>query len=869
MKVKILAQAIAAIGLLGSGFAHAADAADNQLERVTVVGSNIKRINKEGPSRVEVIKRDEVEQTGAKTAAEALAAITTGSDVVLGEESNSFTAGAAQVGLRRMGSKNTLVLLNGRRIAAYGFAAFDTSFVDLNSIPLSAIDEIQVLYDGASAIYGSDAVAGVVNFKTKQNFQGVRSNATYTQNFAGDGASTVAGVSAGFGDIRKDKQNLLLSLDVTHSEPTYASKHEATRSKDHRRFGGTDDRPVSYFPGTYIYSQTDAHTHAMPGCQGEVSIDDRGDEACRNDINRDMLAPRITRAGASAQYNFQINDNSTLFSELSYYQTESYFSDGSLAISGYDHPIQPGDSAYRAGLGGNTAGGPLRVNRAVYDGPDGYKKTELGAWRGLIGARMTRGDWDSEVGYTYSSNQTKQTDQVLRKDKITDAFQNGGYDPFAMWNPASVVNPLFATVKRDGKATLSMLDFKMSNPTLFTLPAGAAGFAWGASLMRETANDNPDPLLVANLIEGRGATSASGGRSVQSVFGELSIPAAKKLELQLALRYDKYSDFGSTTNPKLAFSYQPLNEVLIRGGYTTNFKAPSLQQLHMGPSRAYAPNYLQDWDRCVPLGYGPGQCKYSPELKVVSNPNLKPERSQNFSFGLVLQPTADLSASFDWYQIKQKDVIQGLDPQYIIDHEDSDPDLAALIERDPRNPALEAKYPGLNKGRLKRITDPFVNVGKVDTSGIDTDIKYAIKLGDLGKLTFRNQNSYLLSYKQSEVAGMEMTQRKNSRYYPNWDNRLTVEYEIGKWDTLVTAHTNARVHDVTEGNKIPSNPDTYVPSYTTYNLAITYRLNKSGKVTLGVNNLFGKDSPFSVDKNDFVGLSTGRSGFVGIEYRLK
>lgn len=229
MRVKTLAQAIAAIGLLGSGFAHAAD--DNQLERVTITGSNIKRISKEGALPVEVLKKEDIEKTGASTTVQLLESLTSTNDVISGTNSSSFAAGAATVGLRGMSSKYVLVLLNGRRLPNYAmFQGGSDAFVDLNSLPISMIDSVEILRDGASAIYGSDAVAGVINFKTKRNFQGTQISTRYGQTEDGDGMEQSAGVMGGIGDKAKDGYNLLWEFNAYHREPvSTASMSRSTR----------------------------------------------------------------------------------------------------------------------------------------------------------------------------------------------------------------------------------------------------------------------------------------------------------------------------------------------------------------------------------------------------------------------------------------------------------------------------------------------------------------------------------------------------------------------------------------------------------------------------------------------------------------
>lgn len=873
--IKALAFAIASISTMPSAFA--AEEVINKVERIEVTGSSIKRINKEGVSLVTVIKRDDIEKSGATTVTEALSAIAPSASVVLGQESNSFTAGAGTAELRGMGAKNVLVLINGRRIAPNGFAALTNSYVDLNSLPLALVDQIEILSDGASAIYGSDAVAGVINFKTKQNYQGTSGTASFGMNLDGDFETTTASIIKGIGDNSADGYNVIFGLSAQNTKPIYTAKHASKQNQDFTAKGGTDKRK-SGRPGNY-YSYALGGTFAMPGCDGFIKPKEGskiGEDSCLSDINDGQESPEVSRFGFFVQGNSQITDNLELYSELAYNVGKVDFTDNYLFINGNNHLIKPGDAAHRTQVGDrvllDSKGNPgnLAITRSIYEAPKSYKQIDMETFRSLLGARGQIAGWDADSALTYSQSTGTQRSNALLKSAIDKAYKTGGFDPFAQNNPMSVVAPLLTTIERQGKAQLMVADAKISKADLFTLAGGDAGVALGISAMRETASDIPDQQIQDKNIEGIGGSRSEGSRNAYSLFGELSLPIIKNLEIQAALRYDYYSDVGGTTNPKIGFAYNPVDWLKLRGTATTTFKAPSLQQLHMGESKAYN-NNIADKVRCGPLGYGPGKaipCSYSAELYISSNKELQPETTTNLTFGFVLQPVKELSASIDWYSFETKDAIQLEDAQYIIDNEDKNPKYKNAITRlaFDKNSALAIQYPGLDRGRLVGIATPFVNVGQLNIQGIDTDIQYESKLGG-GKLTLRNQANLTLKAESSDVEGQAPVDRLGGVDYPEWKNMASIGYKYADLEGQLKATTFANTLDDSDPANI-NHEGMRVASYTIWDISAVYRINKSLKLTGGLNNVFDQVSPYSAQKDNYIGVSNGRYGYLSLDFKL-
>ena len=847
-KPKLLALFIAQITALS----YAADAPEiNKVERVEVVGSNIKRIATEGPSLVTVIKRDEIEKSGATTVAEALDNLIPKASLEFGTDGGRVAPGANTVGLRNMGSQNTLILLNGRRLAPNGFANVDQNPVSLNNIPLSAIEQIEILYDGAAAIYGSDAVAGVINFKTRRNFQGVAVTAKYGQNQAGDGQDTVLGIAAGFGNLNEDGHNLLLTLDVLEKKPTFWKDHDATRSLDNRPQGGADNRFAGLHGGAYKIKG--GLWTLLPGCagNGEIVTDQFGNQNCLSNENlyRDAHTQRIT---ANALYNYQLNDHAGLFAELGFSQDRQSFEGWPLSIAAAQAVIKYGDAAYRDEINGvKTNKKDITIRRRIYEA--GLSQNDVGsdALRGVLGGRANISGWDTEGAVTFSSTKSIQDRDRVNTAAVTHAFKNGGYDPFAAWNSEALTRPLITSRHSEGKSSLITADLRTSNAALFQLPAGDVGFALGGNVMHEKADET-------------GVVTS--GRWVKSIYGELNIPVVKNLEAQLALRYDHYDDVGGATSPKIALSYRPVESLLLRGSATSTFRAPTLQQLNMADRSTYY--FYNDWVRCKPMGIEGSECTGRVDLNSRSNPELKPETSDNLTLGFVFQPVKDFSVSVDWYQIKQENAITRLDAQYIIDHEDSNPAMAKLVKRAALDLDEAKNYPGLSKGKIELLDLPLSNIGQIETSGVDIDLNYAYKTDGWGKFTLRDQFSYTLSYKSSDLVDSPPVDRLGGYNYPTWANRISLGYQYGEYSSTLTAKTFARVHDAADLPENSSNPDGYLPSYTLFNLALGYKLNKNTSFAVGVNNILDKVAPYSPDGGGYNGTTSGRYGFISVDYTL-
>lgn len=595
-----------------------------QIERISVVGTNLKRNSQGTINPVTVFDKADITSTGSSSVSELLAKILPRAELEFGTDGGRFSPEANTVALRHLGAQSTLILVNGRRYGANAFANLDKSVVSLNSIPLSAIERVEVLYDGAAAIYGSDAVAGVINFVTKTNFDGFSANGQVAQWQAGDGTRGNYGLAYGTGSLEQDRFNLLLTLDGTARQPTEWQNHQAMKNLDRRSLGGADNRFTGMTAGEYTISGQPRY--APDNCRGNIepSPTNPANKLCLSDQNlyRDAQTNRIN---ANALLTWRFNDQIDVFTETSLSRDNLSFEGWPVTIPAANAVIRPTDKVYRSNLNGTpTNGRNITVHRRLFEAGLSQNSVDSSVWRQVLGAKGTVGAWDFETSALHQLNRSKQLRDRLDTAALANAFRLGTFDPFTA-NPAAAAQALIAKNHWDGHTTLSIFEVKGAHSSLFSLTGGDAGLAVGSSFSRETARE------ARNF----GIPSTDASRTISSAYAELSLPFIDKLETQLAVRYDRYNDFGSSTNPKLAVSYQLTEQLLFRSAVATTYRAPSLQQLNMAPTGSFW--FYNDWARCKPMGIPLARCNGRVDQNSVSNKALKPETSVNQSAGLVWQ----------------------------------------------------------------------------------------------------------------------------------------------------------------------------------------------------------------------------------------
>jgi len=782
--------------------------------RVDVTGSNIKRVEGEGALPVEIVTREEIRRTGAQTVNELLRYLPTVDIYDQGEiASNSPSgSGTTTIRLRGLSETNVLVLLNGRRLPVN--AIYDASgagaAVDVNMIPISAIERVEILKDGGSAIYGADAVAGVINFITRKDFQGIEIGGRYGISQEGDGEEKSANLAAGFGNYEKDGYNVLIALDYFKREPILRKDREISKSVDFRRFGSGDFRSSFAPQGNYIDPETGAFRDdlgSVQPCPPELFR-----IRCRYDFNASVLTAYngADRGAGMLVGNLKINNDLKAFATLSYAQSKDHFD---------AHPV-PDFFTVPSGSGaiaGRFMQGGLRTTD---------RKSEL--FSGVVGLEGVTKYFDWDVAYTHGEAKASNRDHNYYNALLwVPATESGALDPTVNTNDPAFVESLKVSPIREGKSKIDALDLKARGQTSFTLPAGSIGWAVGSSWWKESLSDQPDPLTQQGLVVGsiqQAAVDAS--RKAYAVFGEVSVPIVKTLEMQAALRYDHYPT-DSKTSPKIGLYWTPLKQLAFRASYTESFRMPSLKQLY-GASDQGASN-INDPASCVLLGFDP-DCDVAVFEVSGSNPALKPEKGKTWNVGMVTD-VGPFSGTVDWWRIDVTDQITVPTPQSAIEQ--------GLFGRDPTNPS-----------RLLIFTN-LQNTAEARNEGVDVDFRLRFPGTIVGNVTFRDTATYYIT-QRNRSAGGEWADFNGTYALPRWRNVFSIGTEFGPWEGNLYIRTVDGFTD-TDQPWTASDPSAVegvrkVGTNEQWDISAAYTGFKNWRLSGGVVNLFDKQPPFS-DQN--------------------
>jgi len=735
------------------GGAAVAQQTTQELQRVTVTGSNIKRTDTETASPVQVLTREDIEKTGKQSIQEVLRSITAdGQGSISTSFSNGFASGSAAVSLRGLGVNSTLVLVNGRRMTTYGLADDGSrTFVDLNSIPLEAVDRVEVVKDGASAIYGADAVGGVVNVILRSNYTGASVGGSYGQAGKGDGQTTRAFASLGFGNIDTDKYNIFFSLEASQQKNIWSTDRGFIGQSDLTSLGYYDttngaSRPYFLAGPTAsspygIVRNPDPATNAartnVTPCPASAIVPSTG--LCGfNPLTEQEVQPAIDRLNFFGRGTLQFSPSLTAYLEVGLFNTKSK-ANGSLGANNDGGVYLPGDPfnpLVTHGLMTLPAGHPDNP----FPGNDlafGYRPMELGGRdqktdnqviRLVQGLQGTAWGWDFDVGAAYIKSRLKnQNFGFINYNVMQAALDNGTYRLNSPNTTSpSVLAAISPTLETIPTSSIKSIDFKVSR-SLTDLPGGPLGLALGAEHRWETANNPAVPGTETASIVGLGYSAFNASRRVSALYGELSAPVTKWLELTGAARYDHYSDFGDATTPKVGFKIKPIDQLAIRGSYSEAFRAP-------GPAETGGSSF--------------GFTTYG--ILSQGNPSIKPEKAKSYSLGLIAEPWAGTSATIDYWKIDRKNEIVQADP-------------ASIIGNNPVNGGVPfSQVAGAQPnsfiyydvdGNISTVTGFYRNAAQTKTDGVDIELRHKMNLGEIGKLTAQLNWTHTNKFNRTDADG--------------------------------------------------------------------------------------------------------------------
>jgi iron complex outermembrane recepter protein len=863
-------------------------------QRVEVTGSRIKRTDAETASPVQIMSREEIERTGKQSIQEVLRGLTgDGQGSIPTSFSAGFASGSAAVSLRGLGVNSTLVLVNGRRMAPYGLADDGSrNFVDLNSIPLEAVDRVEVLKDGASAIYGADAIGGVVNIILRKSYKGGSIGASYGQTGKNDGNTTRAFGSIGIGDLDADKFNLFATLEATKQKHINSTDRGFIGQSDLRSlnfydttvgaqrpflFGfGTPPSNIATSPGFMASRNTPTGTVIDPNTGLIVNLTpcptsiDPSSGVCRfNPLTYQQIQPDIDRVNFFTRGTLQLTPSATAYSEVGVFYTKSR-PVGTLGQAQDGGVFNPQDLTNplvvhaRPNLPVGHPDNPFGVVRSLGYRPDEFggrnSNTDNTVTRIIVGAQgsVLDWDWDAAVGYIHSKLKHAETG-FMRPSQLQAAIDNGTFrvnQPLAP-DVAAAISP---TLVREPESSIKLFDFKASR-SLMNLAGGPLGLALGGEYRVESASTPPTPFTDVADIYGLGFSSYAAQREVSAVYGELSAPVTKWLELNGALRVDRYSDYGNSTTPKVGIKVKPIDQFAIRGTYAEAFRPPGPAELG-GTSFGFT----------------------SVGILSIGQPGLKPEEAKSKTLGFIFEPNDSIYASLDFYWIKRTNEIVQADPAAIIG---SNPaiDLARANQTFPgAQPGSFIVYGA--QGNITTVGGPYQNANSTKTSGFDLELRHRMNLGAAGKLTTQLFYTHTSKYERTLADGTTFEYAGTHGPIvlsagggtPKDKATLSFTLDRGPWSGTVAVnyvgpikmvdHKGEQVVDLgTDGFEDPSNFLFYqnvsdvncavymldgsmpygnckLPSFTTVDLFGKWSVTKNLDLSFSIQNLFDKKAPF-------------------------
>jgi iron complex outermembrane receptor protein len=901
--------AFASLALAGNALAQSTSSAD-RLDRVEVTGSAIKRIDGESALPVQVITREEIQRSGITSTEQLLkqvtATSTSGAQTVAGTTAGGGQGGnssVATISLRALGQQRTLVLIDGRRSAPAGGG----TAVDIASIPLQMIDRVEVLKDGASAIYGSDAIAGVVNFILRKDYIGAELSTTVgNPTRHGGGLETEYSGIAGWGNVDTDRFNITLGVDykrtkaINGADRNFATNIDIQHSLD--RLSSTSFPANVQKPGGGVISPT------FPNCApSQTSFSAPG--VCRFDnAPFDDLQPDSKLEQVSLNGRFKINDAIEAYAQTSFTRIKTIGNEQPVLING---AAQTGGSPYAIDLhnlynsqyrAGDTGGvlatllfGSVANSNNINTGANAfallppsspYYPTAFAAANGLAGKplplllrsfqtgprqttdissqprfvagfRGTVLGFDYDVGALYSKDriQNLNTAGWTLTDQYLNLLNTGVINPFGPTaDPAALAaaqRTVLNSVYGVSQNQIESLNAKVSRD-LFNLPAGPLAFAGGAEFRREMLNVEPSFENVNFLVSGFGAPGVpiEAGRNVASAYLEFNAPIIKGLELDIAGRYDHYEGVGKTVNPKASLRWQPIDQLLFRAAVGKGFRAPSLTDLFLPPARGITTNGQRDLVRC-PVVVASTDCSNQFVTIGGGNPALQPEKSRSQTIGFVFEPTKDYSLGVDAFYIAVKDTIR---TAFSVAQILGNPfQFANLIQRGPP----DGNASGV--GPITGILQGQVNAGRTNTSGFDVFLRGRVYNTPGDKVTLGIDGTYTTRYDQQNPldgsyqnainiagqGGIGIILRWRHTAYATWDH--------GPFALTFQHNYQVGYRDVNPAVVPAATTPPQVGSYTTLDTNLAYTGVKNLKVALGVKNIADRSPPYTNYGGGFIG----------------
>ncbi|MDO8860221.1 TonB-dependent receptor [Haliea sp. E1-2-M8] len=847
----------------------------------SLTGSRIRRDPNRFSAPVEVYARSDIERSGAQTLGELLKFV----PAVIGNSTSTAISnggdGTATVTLRGLPASNTLILINGRRVANDGLSG---ESVDLNSISPAAVERVEILKDSASAIYGSDAIAGVVNVIMKRDFYGVLAETYYGESSRGDLATTTQTLQ--YGTSFRDG-GLFLSASHYEQEPLFSRDRAVSRSADTRLLGGTDQRSSATANARVVLPDGQSLIARSDGSYRPTGPDDLFDFQAFTTA----VVP-LRRSSVYASINRDLNPQVTTSLEASYLQTSARATLAPTPVfTGFEQiPLTvAADNPF------NDFGQDIvDVRRRLVEFPSRTQRNESRVGRVSAMLEGLYSDWHWDMGVNWSRSEATETvsnlvdtERLRRALGPADQCQGAGVDgcvPVAIMGPVGSIGPeqvdyLRVAGETSGHSSLSSAAINLSN-ALLNLPAGRGDLALGVEFRHESTAKRPDARLASlGTIGATNFEATHGDRKIIELYAESRVPiwnsasGGRGLELEAAIRHSTYSDFGASTNPKLGLKLQLGPSLTLRGGYARGFRAPSLNELYEGSSEQQA--FLSDpCTQAANTGVLPGCTQQADPSRNQfltvkgGNPDLEAETSDSLSAGLVWIPLRipGLRVSADYWEIKQDDVVSS-SAQFIVDQNARNGSFADSVTRDPL-------------GNLVRVEANNINVGRRRIRGADLGFSYHFPDQPWGQLSVTGNGAWIREYLAQQdpgantidLAGTFLDEASEGLGgIPEWKGQLGLRWKRERWHASYDIHHVSAMRETLPGSNLRRS----ISDWTVHDLQLSYVFEVLAglRLTMGVDNAFDEPAPLAASAfNDNIDARThdlkGRFWYTRISQRF-
>lgn len=826
----------------------AAEEEADDAETVVVTGSRLKRTDVEGANPVTVITREQIELSGEISAAELLRNTTFNTTGSFRPQSGSSAQGVAMIDLRGIGSSRSLVLVDGRRLT---MSPSTGSSQDLNSIPMGAIERVEILTDGASAIYGSDAIGGVVNVITRKDYNGAEVSLQKGEpSIPSEGGEREAG-SVVFGSSN-DTTSLLGGVSWNKRDIVFQ-----------RAFPWVEPG-ASIYGNNWTYPDFSNAFTAIPGGCNEDNFYANG-AACAYNFNAtNANEASTTNESLYLKANHMVNDDWSIYANATIAKNDSFgryapAPDSNYFYAGlatpadsynnptnpdawmydpnnpnavaYDPSVGPNDSMFffhRFAAAGNRDNTVQNENIDFLFGTTGY----VGDVELDFSVRRVRNQ-TVEIGNGYLAAQTAWTFvndfnpgyEVYGDNTSTfdpDLYRYGYDIQNPSSNPTNVLRGSVVTTSRVSNFDFDEI-FASAAFDIGELDGGTIQMFVGADRREEYYSDAYDAQSEAGLVGGSAGNSAGGGRDVTAAYFETLLPFTEDLEVSVAGRFDDYSDYGNDFSPKVSVRYQPMDELTLRASFGQGFRAPTLDILTQ--QTAFSADPVQDEQTCIVFGEDP-DCEVQINAYRIANPDLESEQSDQYAFGLAYQPTDWFNFTMDYYNIQIDNRIAFFSSQNLINREQAG---------DPIPPGLGVTRRA--NGSISQILTGYGNEGDLETDGVDLNARFNFDFEDAGRLASNFQVSWIDNL--SIDGGRNLVRDPG---VPQWRAVLQNVYNIN--DFTVAWNVNTIGGQYTDVIAVPGNDGVgrsgNMGVWTTHDLQVSYNTSWDGQISVGAQNVFEK-----------------------------